>query len=120
MKSIDKIKLLEEILGDKDTVSKKILKEEEPEGKLIVAAEGDSPAEAKETMLKNLEGIDLPDEEDMEEVMPEMDEESMMEDEEEELDEDMLEDEDREILDVLPEASREEFKKKLMEKIKSL
>ncbi len=114
MKNIDKIKLLEEILEDKDLVSKKILKEEEPEGQLIVSAEGDSPEEAKKTIMEELGSIELPDEEDMEEVMPEM------ADTEEDLDEDMLEEEDRDILEMLPEKSRCEFKKRLMEKIKSM
>jgi len=117
MKDFDKIKLLEAILGDDELVSKKILREEEPEGKLIVEAEGDSPEEAKENMLETLGEVELPGEEEMEEMMPELPD---MVEEEPELDEEMLDAEDREILDMLPEASREEFKKKLLEKIKSL
>lgn len=131
MKGIDKIKLLKEILGDKDLVSKEILKEEPEEGTLIVEAEGESPEAAKEDMLKTLEGMELPDEEDMEGMMPEMEDEyedemceddlecseEMMMDEDEDFE---ISDEDAEIMDMIPSSQREAFKKRLLEKIKSL
>lgn len=117
MKPCDKIALLKELLSDKDMISKEILGEEpESEGELIVSAEGDSPEDAKDKIVEELESSELPDEEDMEDIMPEEE----MEEGEEELDLDMLDDEDREILDMLPERSREEFKLKLLEKIKNM
>jgi len=119
MKGLDKIKLLKEILEDKELVSKKILKEEpedmEAEGTLVVSAEGASPEDAKEDILAQLEGLELPDEEEMEEIMPEMEE--MEEEEEEDFE---MSEEDSEIMDMIPASQREAFKKRLLEKIKSL
>lgn len=126
MKNCEKIQMLKDILSDKDVMSKKILKEEPEDelGVLQVSAEGESPEDAKEKMMAELEKTDLPDEEEMEELMPEEEdypeEKDEQEEDEEELDEDMLEDEDREILDMLPEKSREAFKKRLFEKIKEM
>ena len=129
MKGIDKIKLLKEILEDKDLVSKKILKEEEPEGELIVSAEGESPEDAKKKILAELQGIDLPDEEDMDGMEDEMCEDDMecsdmmdMEDEEDEEEPEGFEmsEEDEEIMDMIPASQRKAFKKRLIEKIKSL
>ena len=126
MKDIDKIKLLKEILNDKNLVSKKILKEEEPEGTLIVEAAGDSPEDAKKKMLKELKNVDLPDEEEMEEEYEDEEyEEDEFEDEEyeeEELEEEDFEmsDEDADIMDMIPESQRKKFKKRLLEKIKSM
>ena len=121
MKGLDKIKLLKEILGDSDLVSKEILKEEpETEGTLVVTAEGDSPDEAKEDILSQLEGMELPDEDEMEDEMCEEDlecSEEMMMDEDEDFE---MSDEDAEIMDIIPESQRKAFKKRLLEKIKSL
>jgi len=126
MKDMDKIRLLKEILADKDLVSKKILKEEvEPKGILEVSAEGDSPEDAKQKILDQLQKVDLPDEEEMGEEMEdefdeEMEEEEFDDEMEEEFDEDMLDEEDQDVLEMLPEKSRAEFKKRLIEKIKNL
>ena len=128
MKDKDKLRILKDILEDKDLVSKKILREEpemESEGTLVVSAEGDSPEDAKEDILKQLQGIDLPDEEEMDDLdEDEMCEDDMecadmmdMEDEDEEFE---MSEEDSEIMDIIPQSQRKAFKKRLLEKIKSL
>ena len=116
MQDKDKIKLLKDILGDKDLISKGILKEEdtEPTGVLSVEAEGESPEDAKEKIVEQLQTMDLPDEEEMGEIVPE----EMGEDEE--LYEDMLDEEDQDILESLPEKTRESFKQRLLDKIKKM
>lgn len=136
MNDSEKIKMLKEILKDKDVMSKDILKEKPVEGELVVAAEGDSPEEAKETILKGLSKVKLPDESKMEGMMPEVEneEEDSAEGGMEEgcscgdpecegecdMDESSMGSEDKNILEMLPEKSRMQFKKRLMEKIKSL
>ena len=127
MNDSEKIKMLKEILKDKDTMSNGILGEK-PEGELVVSAKGESPEEAKETIMEGLDKVELPDEEEMGEMLP-MD----GEDSEEgcecgepecmgecEMDESSMEGDDKEILEMLPEKSRMQLKKRLMEKIKSL
>lgn len=127
MNDSEKIKMLKEILKDKDTVSKGILGEK-PEGELVVSAEGKSPEEAKKTIMEGLSKVNLPDEEEMGEMLP-MD----GEDSEEgcecgdpecggecKMDESSIEGDDKAILEMLPEKSKMQFKKRLMEKIKSL
>lgn len=119
--------MLKEILKDKDTMSKGILGEK-PEGELVVSAEGKSPEEAKKTIMEGLSKVNLPDEEEMGEMLP-MD----GEDSEEgcecgdpecggecKMDESSIEGDDKAILEMLPEKSKMQFKKRLMEKIKSL
>lgn len=117
MNDSEKIKMLKEILKDKDTMSKGILGESEPvEGKLIVEAEGSSPEEAKGKIMEGLDQIELPDEEDMGmcecgdtecEGECKMDESSMGE-------------EDKGMMEMLPEKSKMQFKKRIMEKLKGL
>ena len=120
--------MLKEILKDKDTMSKGILGEK-PEGELVVSAEGESPEEAKKTIMEGLSKVDLPDEEDMGEMLPMDGEDSEEEgcpcgdpecEGECEMDESSLEGEDKDILEMLPEKSRMQMKKRLMKKIKSL
>lgn len=155
MKGIDKIKMLKDILDNKDLVSTKILKEKPvSEGVLKVSAVGKTPEEAKQVIMDKLKGMDLNKEEDMEsKLSPE--ELKMMEDsegdmgaddsEEEmsepemetcpecganfsdnceecggEMDEESLNPEDQGILELLPEKTKLQFKKRLMEKMKSM
>ena len=71
-----------------------------------------SPEEAKKTIMEGLSKVDLPDEEDMGEMLPMDGEDS----EECDMDESKLDSEDRDILEMLPEKSKMQFKKRLMEK----
>jgi len=135
MKDKRKLKMLKEILNDSNLVSKDILKEEKPSGILSVRAEGDSPEEAKKKILEELRKVKLPDEkqmEDMEDMMgmkeedeyedemeDEYEDEDLEEMEEDDIDDDEVNEEDRTILDLLPERSRKQFKKMLIEKLRN-
>ena len=125
MKGMDKIKILQELLGDKDSMSK-MHGGEDPEGVLVVKAEGSSPKDAKKKMMSELSETELPGEAKMEMMEDEYEEgmedeyEDEMEEEYEEDEEFEMSDEDSEIMDMIPESQREMFKQKLLEKIKSM
>jgi hypothetical protein len=61
--------------------------------KMVIKAEGDSPEDVKEEVIKKLQGMSLPESEDVED--------------------EMIEDEDEDYLADMPEALKEAIKKKL-------
>lgn len=98
----EKKAVLEEIL--KQMGGRVVENDLKPKTKMIVKAEGDSPEEAKEVILKKLSKIELPEEDEMGEMLPMDGEDEEMEDEEGEDD----------FMSELPEGLR----KALMKKIK--
>lgn len=109
----EKLKMLKDILNSGAVL-------EEPKGVLKVAAMGESPEEAKEKIMKGLQKVHLPDEEEMGEEMMSDEEEEYPEESCDMMAEEDMSDEDSEILDMLPTSQKESFKKRLLEKIKNM
>jgi hypothetical protein len=84
-----KMQLLEKLMEDMDG---RVLENDiKPKSKMVIKAQGDNPEEMKEGIIEKLQGLELPDEEQLaemsEEVEPEMEDmeeegEEMMEEEE--------------------------------------
>lgn len=86
-----KMKLLEQIMGDMK--GREVERDLKPKSKMVVSAKGDNPEEMKENVIDKLEGMELPDEKEMEK-MSEMVGDKKEEEPEESLEEGMEEGEE--------------------------
>ena len=104
----EKMKILEEMMEEMDGRVGESLK---PKSKMVIKAEGDDPEEMKEGIIDKLEGLELPSEEDMEEMSEGMESEESEEEMSEGMEEDEEEMEEEDYMSELPQRMKE----KLME-----
>ena len=92
-----KMQLLEKLMEDMDG---RVLENDiKPKSKMVIKAAGDNPEEVKEGVIERLEGLELPDEEQLAEMSGEMEPE-MEGMEEEMMGEEMMEEEDYPEMDM--------------------
>jgi hypothetical protein len=116
-----KMQLLEKLMEDMDG---RVLENDiKPKSKMVIKAAGDNPEEVKEGVIERLEGLELPDEEQLAEMSGEMEpemegmEEEMMEEEMPEMD--MSEEE--EYMSDMPLRMKEKLmKEKMKQKAKQM
>jgi hypothetical protein len=119
-----KMQLLEKLMEDMD--GRVLEKDIKPKSKMVIKAEGDNPEDIKEGVIERLEGLELPDEEQLaemsEDMEPEM--EGMEEEGEEMMEEEMPEmdmSEEEEYMSDMPLRMKEKLmKEKMMQKAKQM
>lgn len=119
-----KMQLLEKLMEDMD--GRVLEKDIKPKSKMVIKAEGDNPEEMKEGVIEKLQGLELPDEEQLAEMSegmePEM--EDMEEEGEEMMEEEMPEmdmSEEEEYMSDMPLRMKEKLmKEKMKQKAKQM